>query len=467
MTDLKAEKEHWLTLQRAQKEQVEADVKTAYRKRIDRLNRLERLIENHESEWFDALHADLGKPEMESYTSEIVTVLNEIDHMKRHLKRWMKDEPRLSRTAIGKTEYTVTRKPYGSVLLLSPWNYPVQLTLVPLVGAVAAGNRIFVKPSEKSRTVSHLLKNTLSQYFDPEEIVVVEGEADTAQALLEMNWDHIFFTGSSEVGRKVYEAASRTLTPVTLELGGKNPCIVDESLCTRETVKKIIWGKFLNAGQTCIAPDTVYIQASVQEKFTKLAIETIREFYGREPEKSKDLGRLIDAEHFDKLKGYLTQGDIVYGGSGRREALFMEPTVMINIASDSPLATEEIFGPILPIVSYESLADLLEVLKQREAPLVTYLFTEKSSRIEEVEQSLKTGALMVGQVIFHGSDPKIPFGGVGNSGMGRYHGHSSYECFTYEHVLYHQKKDYANKMIFPPYQYGALKTLKNIRKWFG
>jgi aldehyde dehydrogenase (NAD+) len=467
MTDLKAEKEQWLTLQRVQKEQIDLDLKMAYLNRIDRLDRLKELIENHESEWFEALYSDLGKSEMESYTSEITTALNEIAYMKGHLKSWMKKEAQLSRNAIGKSEQSILRKPYGSVLIISPWNYPLQLTLVPLIGAVAAGNRCFVKPSEKSQAVSHLLKKTLSHYFEPEEIFVVEGEADTAQALLEMNWDHIFFTGSSEVGRNVYEAAARTLTPVTLELGGKNPCIVDESLCTRETVRKIVWGKFLNAGQTCIAPDTVYVHASVKEQFTRLAVETIREFYSREPEKSKDYGRMIDEKHFDKIKSYLTQGDIVYGGSGRRETLFIEPTVMDNIETDAPLAKEEIFGPVLPVVSYESLHDLLEMLKRQDAPLVTYLFTDKSSHIDEVEQAIKTGTLMVGQVIFHGADPKIPFGGVGNSGMGRYHGRASYETFTYEKVLYHQKKDYANKMIFPPYKSGALNTLRKVRKWFG
>lgn len=466
MTDLEAEKEQWLALQRAQKGQTKLDSKAEYLNRIDRLERLQALIGNHEKEWSEALFADLGKPEMESYTSEIATALNEIDYMLEHLNSWMESEHKVSRNAIGKTEQLILRKPYGSVLIISPWNYPLQLTLVPLIGAVAAGNRCFVKPSEKSQAVSHLIKKLMVQYFKPEEIFVVEGEADTAKALLEMDWDYIFFTGSPKVGRKVYEAAARTLTPVTLELGGKNPCIVDESNCTRETVRKIIWGKFLNAGQTCIAPDSVYIHESVQAAFTKLAVETIREFYGREPEKSKDYSRLIDAGHFDKIKSYLTQGDIIYGGSGKKDKLFIEPTLMGNVVSNSPLATDEIFGPVLPIVSYKSFSELLTELAQRGTPLVTYLFTENPHRIEEAERSVDTGSLMINQVIFHGADPEIPFGGVGNSGLGRYHGRYSYETFTYEKVLYHQKSDYANKVIFPPYKSGALKSLKTVRKWF-
>jgi len=466
MTDVETEKENWLTLQEVQKDQTEMGMEEEYLKRIDRLERLRTMIEDHENEWSDALYSDLKKPRIESYTSEIATALNEIDYMLTHLKSWMTSNSQVKRNAIGKTAQTVLRKPYGSILIISPWNYPLQLTLVPLVGAVAAGNRCFVKPSEKSRAVSHLIKKLAAKYFRPEEIFVVEGEADTARTLLEMDWDYIFFTGSPGVGRKVYEAAARTLTPVTLELGGKNPCIVDESNCTKESVRKIIWGKFLNAGQTCIAPDTVYIHASVREVFTKLAIETIREFYGREAEQSQDYGRLIDASHFDKLKSYLTHGEILYGGTGKAGALYIEPTLMGNIDADSPLAAEEIFGPILPIVTYESFSELLKKLNQRDAPLVTYLFSERAERVKEAERSVRTGSLMINQVIFHGADPEIPFGGIGTSGLGRYHGRASYDTFTYEKVIYHQQADYANQVIFPPYSSKALKMLKTVKKWF-
>ncbi|MER2064026.1 MAG: aldehyde dehydrogenase family protein, partial [Alkalibacterium sp.] len=418
MTDVEAEKEQWLLVQRAQKSQEQMEPKKEYYSRIDRLERLQALVENHESEWSAALFSDLGKSETESYTTEIATVLNEIDYALERLGSWMESDVLSRRNAIGKTEQSVKRKPYGSVLIISPWNYPLQLTLVPLIGAVAAGNRCFVKPSEKSQAVSRLLKKLMIRYFRPEEIFVIEGEADTAKALLEMAWDYIFFTGSPKVGRKVYEAAAKTLTPVTLELGGKNPCIVDQSSCTRESVKKIIWGKFLNAGQTCIAPDTVYVHESVRNDFTKYAIETIREYYGREPEESSDYGRLIDAEHFDKITRYLKQGEIIYGGSGKKEALFFEPTLMGNVVTDSSLATDEIFGPILPIIPYQSFSELLQDLAQKESPLATYIFTDNSKYIEEAKRILKTGSLMVNQVIFHGADPEIPFGGIGNSGMG-------------------------------------------------
>ena len=312
MTDSNANKEKWLMLQEIQKEQVTNYSKANYSKRIDRLNRLKKIIKQHEKEWLTALNSDLGKPEMESFTSEIATTLNELDYVKNHLRRWMETDENTKHTVLGKVEQSILNVPYGSILIISPWNYPLQLTFVPLIGAIAAGNRCFIKPSEKSPAVSQLVNKLISSYFDPEEIFVVEGEADTAQALLTMNWDYIFFTGSSLIGRKVYEAASRTLTPITLELGGKNPCIVDETHCTKETVQKIIWGKFLNAGQTCIAPDTVYVHKAVEEKFTRLAIETIRDFYGREPEKSSDYSRLVDSKHFDKIKNHLTQGDIIY-----------------------------------------------------------------------------------------------------------------------------------------------------------
>ncbi|MGO1356288.1 aldehyde dehydrogenase family protein [Alkalibacterium gilvum] len=466
MTDSNANKEKWLMLQEIQKEQVTNYSKANYSKRIDRLNRLKKIIKKHEREWLTALNSDLGKSEMESFTSEIATTLNELDYVKNHLRRWMETDENTKHTVLGKVEQSILNVPYGSILIISPWNYPLQLTFVPLIGAIAAGNRCFIKPSEKSPAVSQLVNKLISSYFDPEEIFVVEGEADTAQALLTMNWDYIFFTGSSLIGRKVYEAASRTLTPITLELGGKNPCIVDETHCTKETVQKIIWGKFLNAGQTCIAPDTVYVHKAVEEKFTRLAIETIRDFYGREPEKSSDYSRLVDSKHFDKIKNHLTQGDIIYGGSGKRDALFIEPTLMNNIKEDTGLAKEEVFGPILPIIAYESSDRLLTKLNKQAAPLVTYLFSDNPKYVKEVNNSIKTGALVVNQVILHVASSKIPFGGVGNSGIGSYHGYSSYKTFTYEKVLYNQKKDYANKALFPPHKSQRIKLFSYFRKWF-
>ncbi|GEK92081.1 aldehyde dehydrogenase family protein [Alkalibacterium kapii] len=466
MADLDARKEKWLELLKIQKALVDFHSKTDHTARIDRLDRLKKMIDHHQEEWLQALYADLGKSEMESFTSEIATTLNELDYVKSHLKSWMETDNKTNRTVLGKVEQSVLKMPYGSVLVISPWNYPVQLTFVPLIGAIAAGNRCFVKPSEKSPAVSRLINQLITRYFNPDEIFVVEGEADTAQALLTMNWDYIFFTGSSQIGKKVYEAASQTLTPVTLELGGKNPCIVDETNCTKETVKKIIWGKFLNAGQTCIAPDTVYVYKTVKETFTRLAVGTIREFYGREPEKSQDYSRLVDDSHFDEIRSYLTQGDIVYGGSGKRESLFIEPTLMTNVKEDTPLAKEEIFGPILPIEAYDSLTDLLKKLNRQEAPLVTYLFSKDENNIAAVNEFVKTGALVVNQVILHVASSELPFGGVGMSGIGNYHGYSSYETFTYEKVFYNQTTDYVNKALFPPHNSQRMKLFGLFRKWF-
>lgn len=465
MTIVMTEKNKWLNIQTAQKVGVQAGHESEITYRIEKLDRLRTLVEEHESDWFEALKVDLGKPEIEVYASEIGTVLNEIDYLKKHLKDWMRVDKQITRTATGKVEQSVLRKPFGSVLIISPWNYPLQLSLVPLAGAIAAGNRCFLKPSEKSAAVSGLMNKLISHYFNPDDVYVVEGEAETAKTLLEMPWDHIFFTGSTAVGQKVYEAASRNLTPVTLELGGKNPCIVDETNCTRESINKIIWGKFLNAGQTCIAPDTVYVHRSVLEEFKKLAVETIQAFYSDEPENSEHYGRLIDRKQYDRIKELLTQGEIVYGGSSNEEKCFIEPTLLENINQTAPIASEEIFGPVLPVVPYHSLELLVNELQKKDAPLVTYYFTTDSRRIEKVEQSLKTGALMVNQVILNIADPDMPFGGVGKSGTGRYHGYSSFKTFTYEKALYHQTADYGNKMIFPPHSQRALAALRLIRKW--
>ncbi|WP_027108621.1 aldehyde dehydrogenase family protein [Lacticigenium naphthae] len=465
MSRVTEDKNKWVSIQHAQKESVQLRRGNGIGERIEKLDRLKYLLEQHEEEWFEALYADLGNSAIEVYASELATTLNEIDHVKKNLRNWMTAEKKVTYSVMGEVERSILRRPYGSVLIISPWNYPLQLTVVPLIGAIAAGNRCFVKPSEKSQAVSHLLNKLITRYFDPEEITVVEGEAETAKALLELQWDYIFFTGSPSVGQKVYEAASKFITPVTLELGGKNPCIVDETNCTRGSVEKIIWGKFLNAGQTCIAPDTIYVQETVQEEFKRLAIETIRTFYGREPEESEHYSRLIDQKQLDKMRDHLTQGRIVYGGRSNEETGYFEPTLMEKIEKDSALATEEIFGPILPIVPYYSLRLLLEQLQQQEAPLVTYFFTKQTSRIEKVEQAMKTGAVLVNQVLLHVADPNIPFGGVGRSGLGSYHGRYSYETFTYEKVLYHQTADYANRLLFPPYSSGALNGLKSGRNW--
>lgn len=461
------DKEKWLSIQKRQKEMVFTELEDDYQDRIDRLNRLKNVITIHEKYWMRALKTDLGKSEVETYSSEISTVLAELDYAVKNLKNWMDSDKQKSHTPIGKIEHSVIKKPYGSVLIISPWNYPLQLSFVPLIGAIAAGNRCFLKPSEKSHTTSRLMHHLISHYFSSEEIYVVEGEAETAKALLEMEWDHIFFTGSPEVGRKVYEAASRNLTPVTLELGGKNPCIVDETNCTQESVRKIIWGKFINAGQTCIAPDTIYVQESVKERFIQFAIETIQSFYGPDPKQSKDYGRLIDKAHFGKMQDLLTQGEIVYGGRNDEATLFIEPTLIHVTHKESSLANEEIFGPLLPIIPYYSLQELLEGFQDKqEEPLVTYLFTKDNDQISLVDRLTKTGAVMINQVIFHAADPDIPFGGVGKSGFGRYHGSHSYDTFTYKKVIYHQKSDYANKMIFPPYSPETFKLLKAVRTLF-
>lgn len=458
------ERKKWLAIQSEQKKSIQTNHRTDLTSRLKRLDRLKRIVLDHEEEWFEALKSDLGKPLIETYTSEIGTVLNEIEYLKDNLKDWMTAKKQTSRSLTGKTEKSLLRQPHGSVLIISPWNYPLQLTMVPLAGALAAGNRCFIKPSEKSSAVSHLLNRLISHYFTPDDVYVVEGEAEVAQRLLEMSWDHIFFTGSSAVGQKVYEAASKNLTPVTLELGGKNPCIVDETNCTRESVKKIIWGKFLNAGQTCIAPDTVYVHETVIDRFKSFAVETVHAFYGSDPEKSEAYGRLIDKKQFEHVTRLLSQGQVVHGGRSDEETLYIEPTLMESIEEGSELASGEVFGPILPIVPYHSLQLLLNLLQQKSPPLVTYYFTEDRDRAAQVQQAVKTGAVMVNQVILNSADPEMPFGGVGKSGFGRYHGYSSFKTFTYEKTFYYQTADYANKLIYPPYSRRALAALRFIRK---
>lgn len=432
--------------------------------RLEALAQFKRLLMDHEERWLEALKADLGKPALEAYASEIAFLLNEIDDTVKHLAKWMKPVVKRRLLVSGAEKTVVAAEPFGSVLVLAPWNYPLQLALGPTIGAIAAGNGVVLKPSESAPAVSHLLAELVPQYLEPDLLFVVEGDSRTAKALTDLKWDFVFFTGSPATGTKVYQAAAKHLTPVVMELGGKNPCIVDETAFTPDTIKQIVWSKFLNAGQTCIAPDTVYVPRDLYPEFlTQLKAQMV-EFYGEEPLDSPDYGRLVHAQHLNKVQAFLADGEVYYGGDVVSEERFMAPTLMVNVKAGSALAEEEIFGPILPVMPYDSIDDVIEQYQALPVPLVVYVFTKDRELVQHVERRLESGALSVNQVMVHVTSPHTPFGGKGQSGLGNYHGEASIKTFTYERTLYMKFTPLSLSQQFPPYSQAALAALKRFRR---
>lgn len=432
--------------------------------RLDALSLLKHMLIDHQDRWLDALHFDLGKPAVEAYSSELAVLLNEIDRTSRHLRKWLKPTVK-RRLLLGSIDHVeVSAHPYGSVLVLSPWNYPLQLALMPVIGALAGGNGVVLKPSEYAQTTSALLAELVPRYFSEDTLYVAEGGQSVAESLTALEWDFVFFTGSTETGRKVYQAAAAHLTPVLLELGGKNPCILDVGATNKVTVREIAWGKFLNAGQSCIAPDTVYVPRKDYKTFLHLVKEQLLAFYGDAPLDSDDYGRIIHQQHFDRLMSYLDQGECYVGGHYREDQLKIAPTIMVDLKEDSPITNEEIFGPLLAVVAYDKLDDLLKDLRKQAVPLVVYAFSKDNKWLSHIEESLESGAFSVNHLMLHAVNPHLPFGGKGQSGMGNYHGYASFKAFTYQRSRYRKRTAIKLSQQFPPYSTFALNAIKHFRK---
>lgn len=456
---------NWSIIQQHQKTRV-ADgnhLNTTERKQL--LEVLRMLLIENETELITALYKDLGKSAEEAYASELAVLLQEIDFMKRCLNKWQqpKHKRHIKLSSVSKT--TVEHHPYGSILIISPWNYPLQLALMPVIGALAAGNSCFIKPSEFAPETAKLLAELISAYFSPDVLVVVNGDATVATELLELPWDFIFFTGSKKVGTIVHRAAAKKQIPVVLELGGKNPCIVDETNLTKAVVQRIIWGKFLNAGQSCIAPDTVYVHQTVYQQFLQMAVEQIKQFYGLHPLEEETIGRMPHEKQFEKIVDFLKQGSIYYGGKVDATQKSIEPTVLTDITARSSILYEEIFGPVLPVIPYTNLSKLVHELKRTDDPLVIYIFSKNKKIIEYVKTKLRSGAFSLNQVILHAISSDSSFGGVGASGFGRYHGTASLDAFSYERTIYTHLLPFNSQKQYPPYQSNDLNLLRKWRRW--
>jgi aldehyde dehydrogenase (NAD+) len=428
------------------------------------LRRLHEALEANESALLAALHADLRKSAHEAWAGELGFVLSDLRHALRHLPGWMNPERRRTPLLAWPARGFVQPEPYGVVLIIGPWNYPLQLLLSPLAGALAAGNCAVLKPSELAPHTAAALAKLVRENFAEEYVAIVQGEREVAEALLRERFDKIFFTGSTNVGRAVMAAAAQHLTPVTLELGGKCPCLVCADAPLDITARRIAWGKFMNAGQTCVAPDFVLVDRRVREGALAALRRALQQFYGEDARKSPDYGRIINRRHFDRLSRLLEAGRIAHGGQRDAEDLYLAPTILTDVPLDAPVMREEIFGPILPVLDFDTLDDAIALLRGRPTPLGLYLFTNDRAAQARVLAETRSGGVCLNDTILHILGKDLPFGGLGESGMGEYHGKAGFDCFSHRRSVLHRSLAFDPRLRYPPVR-TRLSTLKRAYRF--
>lgn len=433
--------------------------------RIQNLKKLKNIIKDNEDKILEALKKDLGKSGFEAYATEIGIVYNDINFHIKNIRKWAKAEKRKSPIIYYPSKSYVYKEPYGVTLIIGPFNYPFQLVISPLIGAISAGNTAIIKPSENTKNISLLLEKIINENFNESYLKVVNplGGKEVVSTLLDLPFDYIFFTGSVKVGKIVLERSAKHLTPVTLELGGKSPCIVDEDAKLNLAAKRIVWGKFLNAGQTCVAPDYLCVHKSVAEKLLKLMVDEIHKQFGDNIRLSEDYPRIVNKSSLERLMGYLMDGKIYFGGNIDKDDLYMEPTIITKPKLESPLMTDEIFGPVLPVLIYEDLSKVVEFINNREKPLALYYFSENKKKIKYILRATVSGGVTINDTIIHVANSNLPFGGVGNSGVGKYHGRESFETFTHNRAIMHRGTFVEFNVRFAPYK-NKLKLVKKIMK---
>lgn len=425
-----------------------------------RLEKLKLTITKLIPEISEALRLDLGKSSFESYTTEIGFILEEISFTLKHLEDWTKVKKVKTPITMFPGKSAIHPEPYGVVMIISPWNYPFQLCLSPFVGAIAAGNRVVIKPSEIAPNTSSIIQRIMTEVFIETEVVVVEGGLEETQALLKQKFDYIFFTGSTAVGKVMMKAAAEHLTPVTLELGGKSPCLIEESANLDVAAKRIAWGKFLNAGQTCVAPDYIMIPAKLQETFIEKIKSHIETFYGTDVKASADYPRIVNNKHFDRLQNLIDPKKIAFGGHSSKEENFIAPTILKDVSFSDKIMEDEIFGPLLPIIPYEKLDDAIKHILDYPKPLAFYVFSEDQAKQDSIISRIPFGGGCINDTVIHLANPNLPFGGVGTSGIGSYHGQKSFDTFTHYKSLYQQGTVVDIPLRYPPYNEKKLNWVK-------
>lgn len=432
--------------------------------RIDALGKLEQAIRKYESKIEEALKKDLNKSEFESYMAEVVLTLSDLTFIKKRVKRWSKDERVLTPLSQFHAKSFITKEPYGVTLIISPWNYPFLLCIEPLIGAIAAGNCAILKVSRDSKYTSEVICEMISETFTEEYITVVNGNREVVNQLLEEKLDYIFFTGGAAVGKIVMEKAAKNLIPVTLELGGKSPCVVEKTADLKIAAKRVVFGKYLNSGQTCVAPDYLLLQNDVKDEFIKYLKEAIALFYTNEPLQNDSYTNIINEKHFNRLVNLMKGEKIVHGGDIDRENLKIEPTILDKITLDSPIMKEEIFGPVFPIITFDNIEEAENIILQGEKPLALYLFT-KNKRIEDrILKNISFGGGCINDTIIQLATSRLPFGGVGNSGMGSYHGKQSFDTFTHKRSIVKKYNWIDLPIRYLPYDDFKMKLLKLFLK---
>ncbi|UYO98830.1 aldehyde dehydrogenase [Oceanotoga sp. DSM 15011] len=431
--------------------------------RINQLEKLKDIIQKNQEKIMVALKDDLNKSFFESYETEIGITLSELTHTIKNLKKWSKPQKvKTPITAFPAKSY-IKKVPYGVTLIMSPWNYPFNLTFAPLIGSMAGGNCSLIKVSEYSPRTSQIIEKLINENFNPNYIKVWQGEIEVNKEILNQKFDYIFFTGSTNVGKIVMKAACENLTPLTLELGGKSPCIVDKNTNIDKTAKRIAWGKYLNAGQTCVAPDYLLAHKDIKEELIEKIVYYIEKFYSQDPKQSPDYPRIISSKHFDMLIPLIENSEIYYGGEKDSQEKYISPTIINNVKWTDKIMENEIFGPILPVIVWEDLDYTINLINKRPRPLALYLFTNDKELEEKVLNNIIFGGGVINDTIMHLSNPYLPFGGVGASGMGGYHGKYSFETFTHNMSIMKRGFWPDIKLKYPPYS-GKLDTLRKLLK---
>jgi len=457
-------------LQRANRWKV---AKTTALERIGKLKRLRDLIEVKTPLIQKAIYEDFRKNPAESDLTEIIPAISEIKHTIAHLVSWMKPVRVPTPLSLFGTRSEYRHEPKGMVLILSPWNYPFNLTITPLTSAIAAGNCVIVKPSSKTPKTSAMMKALLAEVFPENEVAFLEGDSLISDALLELPFDHIFFTGSPSVGKKIMAAAAKNLASVTLELGGKSPVVVDETADPRTAAERILWGKFINAGQTCVAPDYILMHESIVDNFVTIARQVIAARFGASiasQSESPDFCRIVNVSKARELETLLDKSiaagaQVAFGGKAAPDERFVAPTMLTHVRNDSPIMQNEIFGPILPVISFHTLDEAIEIIHRREKPLALYIFSQNHANIEKILGETTAGGTCVNSLIMHLANGNLPFGGIGNSGMGNYHGHFGFVTFSHQRAVLTQGWPDLLKMVYPPYTAWMKKCIQLSTSW--
>jgi aldehyde dehydrogenase (NAD+) len=432
-----------------------------YTYRTMQLQKLKAAVLAHEEDIYKALYSDLKKNTEEAYATETGLLIAEINLILKNLRHWMRSQPTTTNLMNLPASSRIYRDPLGVVLIISPWNYPFQLALIPLAGAIAGGNCVVLKPSELAPATSAITEKIIREIYPTEFVQVVQGEgSELVPAMMRsFRFDHIFYTGSIPVGKSVYQLAAADLVPVTLELGGKSPAVIEADANIRIAARRIALGKFANTGQTCVAPDYVLVDQSIKDLFVEKLKQTITDFFGEDPVSSKGYGRIINENRFDKLLGYLSQGKIVFGGQHDRKKLFLAPTIMEDVPLDAPLMKEEIFGPVLPVFGFHTMEQALAIIRRNPNPLSFYIFTASSKKEKAWIQSVPFGGGCVNNTAWHFTNDHLPFGGVGYSGIGAYHGKYSFFAFTHAKAVMKSATWIDPGIRYPPFS-GKLKWFK-------